>query len=87
MGGLDCEIKMFDFASVSGILPLGKHAAPIRAVEYLSGTSHDMLVTGSWDQTGTYSTFIQLYYFTSQRNFVITKAMPQAALVFLPFQY
>jgi hypothetical protein len=60
MGGLDCEIKMFDFASVSGILPLGKHAAPIRAVEYLSGTSHDMLVTGSWDQTGTYSTLLKL---------------------------
>jgi WD40 repeat protein len=41
----------FDFAGGGGAVALGAHDAPVRCVEYLSGTQHDTLLTGGWDAT------------------------------------
>lgn len=47
-GGLDCGLKLHDFASANEET-LGSHQAPIRCLEYSADTS--LVVSGSWDKT------------------------------------
>lgn len=47
-GGLDQNLKMFDFNANSEVI-VGQHEAPIRCVEYAPDVN--VVITGSWDMT------------------------------------
>lgn len=47
-GGIDCEVKSFDF-NCSAETVIGKHAEPVRCVEYCPDVN--VIISGSWDTT------------------------------------
>ncbi|XP_035208302.1 mitotic checkpoint protein BUB3-like isoform X3 [Stegodyphus dumicola] len=47
-GGLDCQVKTFDFNSTTET-HVGSHDAPIKCVEYCPEVN--VVITGSWDRT------------------------------------
>lgn len=47
-GGVDCEVKSFDF-NCSAETVIGKHAEPVRCIEYCPDVN--VIISGSWDTT------------------------------------